>query len=369
MNNIFDYIFLDNSIKAWSISLGIIVTCIILSRFLRTIVVTRLKKFASHTQSTIDDFVVQEFERTIMPFLYILGVYAGIQYLNISNKVDHVLRVAIMVVAVFFIIRLITGIVRYLFQNLLRKRQGQQVEIKQAKGILTIINAIIWIVGIVFLVDNLGYNITTIITGLGIGGIAIALAAQAILADLFSYLVIFFDKPFETGDFIIIGDKMGVVDYIGIKTTRLRAIGGEQLIIANTDLTNSRVQNYKRMEKRRVVFSIGIAYETPVQKLKEIPGMIEAIIVKQDDAQFDRAHFAAFGNFSLNFEIVYFILSADYNMYMDRQQSIYLAIVEKFESESILFAYPTQTLYVNSQSSREDGETGKKAALPKTIHN
>lgn len=369
MNDFFSYIFLGNPIKDWAISLGIILGWIILSKFLRVIVLAKLKKIAGSTQSTIDDFIVQELERTIMPFLYVLGVYAGIQYLTISIKVEHVLQIAILVVAVFFIIRLITGIVRYLFQNVLTKRQGQQAEIKQAKGILIIINAVIWVVGIIFLVDNLGYNITTIITGLGIGGIAIALAAQAILADLFSYLVIFFDKPFETGDFIIIGDKMGVVEYIGIKTTRLRAIGGEQLIIANTDLTNSRVQNYKRMERRRVVFSLGIVYETATQKLREIPDMIEKIIHAQPDTQFDRAHFSGFGDFSLNFEVVYFILSADYNLFMDRQQSIYLAIAEKFEQESIQFAYPTQTLFVNSPGNTGQQETERKTALTKTVHN
>lgn len=366
MNNFFNYIFWGNSIRDWAIALAIIIGCVFLAKVLRSVVLVKLKKAAAATRTTADDFVITLLGQTGMPFLYILGVYSGIQYLSIPAKVQGILHVAILVVSVYFILLVITKIVGYLFQGFLNRRQGQQAELKQAKGILLIINIVIWLIGIIFLVDNLGYNITTIVTGLGIGGIAIALAAQAVLADLFSYLVIFFDKPFETGDFIIIGETMGIVEYIGIKTTRLRALGGEQLIIANTDLTNSRVQNYKRMEKRRVVFSIGVVYETRPATLLSIPTILQSIISAQPDTQFDRAHFAGFGDFSLNFEIVYYILSADYNMYMDRQQSIYLAIAEKFEKESIQFAYPTQKLLVHAQVDNAAKESGREKSLVRT---
>ena len=165
--------------------------------------------------------------------------------------------------------------------------------------------------GIVFLLDNLGYNVTTIIAGLGIGGIAIALAAQAILGDLFSYFVILFDRPFEIGGFIIVDDKMGVVEYIGIKTTRLRTLGREQLVCSNKDLTDSRVHNYKCMEKRRVVFSVGITYKATAETLETIPQLVKDIITRYDDVVFDHGHLSGFGNFSLNFEFVYYILSSD----------------------------------------------------------
>jgi small-conductance mechanosensitive channel len=203
------------------------------------------------------------------------------------------------------------------------------------------------LLALVFLLDNLGIKISAVVAGLGIGGVAVALAAQAVLADLFSYFVIFFDKPFEIGDFIIVGDKMGSVEYIGIKTTRLRALGGEQLVFSNHDLTNSRVHNYKKMDKRRIVFKVGVVYQTSAEQLKRIPGMIKEIIVAQQDATFDRGHFAAFGDSSLDFEFVYYVAGSDYTKYMDVQQAINLAIFETFEREHIDMAYPTQTLYIN----------------------
>ena len=199
----------------------------------------------------------------------------------------------------------------------------------------------------VFVLDNLGVKISAVVASLGIGGIAVALAAQTILGDLFSYFLILFDKPFEIGDFIIVGDKMGVVEYIGIKTTRIRALGGEQLIISNTDLTNSRVHNFKKMERRRVVFKLGVTYQTSAHNLKMIPQLIKGIIDKQVDATFDRGHFANYGDFSLNYEFVYYVTGPDHTKYMDIQQAINLSIFEAFATEKIEFAYPTQTLIVN----------------------
>ena len=180
---------------------------------------------------------------------------------------------------------------------------------------------------------------------MGIGGIAIALAAQTILGDLFSYFVIFFDRPFQIGDFIIVEDNMGTIEYIGIKTTRIRTLSGEQLICSNTYLTNSRIHNYKRMEERRIVFKLGVTYQTTSEIVKEIPVIVKEIIESTKDVRLDRGHFSGFGDFSLDFEFVYYILSADYNVFMDKQQEIYHRILCRFESEKIDFAYPTQTLY------------------------
>ncbi|MEO8403397.1 MAG: mechanosensitive ion channel domain-containing protein [Chitinophagaceae bacterium] len=354
MNEFFYKVIWGNTIKDWLIAAGIIAGCLLMAKLVQKIVVVRMHKAASRTASTIDDFIVSLLQRSVMPYVYILTVYAGLNYLAIDSRIFKILHVAILVTTVFFVIRSISATLAYFFQRFTSKNAKAPAQQNQAKGILLIVNIIIWIIGAIFLVDNLGYNITTIITGLGIGGIAIALAAQAILADLFSYLVIFFDKPFETGDFIIIGDKMGTVEYIGIKTTRLRALSGEQLIVSNTDLTNSRVQNYKRMEKRRVVYSIGVVYETSPDKLKSIPATIKKIVEVQPDTQFDRTHFTGFGDFSLTFEVVYYILSADYNLYMDRQQAINLAIFQAFDKAEIEFAYPTQKLLLNNMKSNTE---------------
>jgi small-conductance mechanosensitive channel len=227
-------------------------------------------------------------------------------------------------------------------------------------GIIGLGAFIIWVLGFIFLLDNLGFKISTVIAGLGIGGIAIALAAQTILGDLFSYFVIFFDRPFQIGDFITLApDKMGSVEYIGLKTTRIRSLTGEQLIVSNTDLVNSRVHNFKRMERRRVVFKIGVVYKTPSEKLAGIGELLREIITSFPDTTFDRAHFSAYGDFSLIFEIVYFVQTDNYNRYMDIQQEINLRLYKEFEARQIQFAFPTQTLYVN----KTDGAENPKSEL------
>ena len=261
---------------------------------------------------------------------------------------QSIVHVAVMLAATFFLLRALTSFARYLFMNALSRHEKNEHREKQSRGILLIIQVIMWVGGFLFLIDNLGYDITTLIAGLGIGGIAIALAGQAILGDLFSYLVIFFDKPFEVGDFIIFDDKMGTVEYIGIKTTRIRTLGGEQLICANADLTNSRVHNYKRMEERRIVFGFGVTYNTSAGKLKIIPGLVKKIIEIMESTRFDRAHLKSFGASSLDFEVVYFISTPDYNKYMDIQQSINVRLFESFEEKQIEFAFPTQTIFVKN---------------------
>ena len=200
--------------------------------------------------------------------------------------------------------------------------------------------------------DSLGVKISALIAGLGIGGIAIALAAQTILGDLFSCFIIFFDRPFVTGDFIIIGEFKGTVDKIGLKTTRLISLGGEQLIFSNTDLTNSRIRNYKRMDRRRIVFEFGVIYQTTLTQLKKIPQIVEEIITQIPETTFDRAHFASYGDFSLNFEVVYYVNDRDYNKYMNIQQEINFQIKETFEKEGIEFAYPTQTLFLSNENKK-----------------
>lgn len=347
METIWEWKLIGNTIKDWTIALGIIAIASLLFRLLQSVVVRRLQLIAKRTESTFDDFIVILLRKSIMPFLYILAFYFGMGYLTFPEKTERIIHIALLSATTWFVIKIIVGILGYVFDRFARNNSSDKQAGNQTKGILLLVKIVLWMGGVLFLVDNLGYNITTIVTGLGIGGIAIALAAQAVLADLFSYLVIFFDKPFETGDFILLGDKTGVVEYIGVKTTRLRTLSGEQLIVSNTDLTNSRVHNFKRMEKRRVLFSIGVAYETPVAKLRQIPGMIKTIIERTDGTSFERVHFAGFGDFSLNYEIVFHMLTPDYAQFMEIRQEVFLAIKEQFEKETIEFAYPTQKILVS----------------------
>jgi small-conductance mechanosensitive channel len=208
---------------------------------------------------------------------------------------------------------------------------------------------VIWTVVVLMVLDNLGIDVTALVAGLGIGGVAVALAVQNVLGDLLASLSIILDKPFVIGDFLIIGDYMGSVEYIGLKTTRVRSLSGEQLIFSNSDLLSSRIRNYGRMYERRVVFSIGVTYDTPRDSLRQIPGIIRKAVEAQDKTRFDRSHFMKYGDYALEFETVYYVKSPDYNIYMDIQQAIYLAIHEAFEQSRIEFAYPTQRLLVENQ--------------------
>ena len=203
---------------------------------------------------------------------------------------------------------------------------------------------------LLLILENVGVDVTALIAGLGVGGIAVALAAQNILGDLFSSMSIVLDKPFVLGDFIIVGDMMGTVEKIGLKTTRVRSLSGEQLIFSNSDLLGSRIRNFKRMQERRIVFSIGVAYDTPAEKLTAIPGMLRAAVEAQEPVRFDRAHFAKFGDSALIYEVVYFVLKPDYNLSMDIQQAINLRLFREFADRQIEFAFPTQTLHLFHES-------------------
>lgn len=267
--------------------------------------------------------------------------------LTLSQRFEKWLRIVAVVFITIYFVKAVIFSVDFGLKTYIKKSADVTGGEKHLRGISGLIKFAIWVLALLFLLDNMGVKISAVVAGLGIGGIAVALAAQAVLVDLFSYFVIFFDKPFEIGDFIVVGDKMGVIEYIGIKTTRIRALGDEQLVFSNTNLTNSRVHNFKKMERRRIVFKLGVVYQTTSAKLKLIPKVIKTIIEEQEGATYDRGHFASFGDFSLNFEFVYYVTGADYTAYMDIQQSINLSVFDVFEKEKIEFAYPTQTLFVN----------------------
>ena len=227
-----------------------------------------------------------------------------------------------------------------------KKKRGQEFDESVVDLLVKILKGIVWAVAIIVVFQNLGYDISALVLSLGIGGIAIAFALQNILADLFASFAIYFDKPFQVGDFIVVGKDMGTVKRIGIRSTRLQTLQGEELVVSNKELTESRVHNYKRMEKRRTVFSFGLTYETPTEKLRKVPAIIKNIMDNIELVDLDRAHFKEFADFSLNFEVVYYLNSSDYNVYMNIQQEINLRLKEEFEKEGIEMAYPTQTIFL-----------------------
>jgi small-conductance mechanosensitive channel len=319
---------------------------ILVIRIIKSITLHRLKIWSEKTSTTIDDFLIKIFDKKLIPLLYFSVLYLSINTLTLMPIARKVITIVTAVILTYFAVRFLLALINYSLETYWVKKEVDKIRQRSLKGVITIIKVVIWGVGITFLLDNLGFKISTVVAGLGIGGIAVALAAQTILGDLFSYFVIFFDRPFEIGDFIIVDNYLGTIEYIGIKTTRVRSLGGEQLVFSNTDLTNSRIRNYKRMEKRRVVFKLGVIYQTTLKQLKEIPGIIRNAIDNVNDTAFDRAHFSSYGDFSLDFEVVYYVMSGDYNKYMDIQQEINFVIKEEFEKQGIEFAYPTQTLFM-----------------------
>lgn len=240
-------------------------------------------------------------------------------------------------------------------EALRRKRERDLMERPEAVAAMDVLGFVVrlgvWTFVVLMIVDNLGYDITALVAGLGVGGIAVALATQNILGDLFASLSIVLDKPFVVGDFLAIGETSGNVEKVGLKTTRIRSLSGEQLIFSNNDLLSSRIRNFGRMYERRVVFSLGVTYETPVEQLKAIPEIIREALESQDEVRFDRAHFQRYGDYSLIFEVVYYVTSANYTLYMDIQQAVNLMLFERFAKEGIDFAYPAQVVYLAKPAS------------------
>lgn len=350
MQELFDYSILGNTILSYLTSLALFIAGMAIVYVFKRQVLSRLKKWADSTETSADDLLVKGIEKSLVPVAYFGVFYIALHTLTLSQEFKNGLRIATIVLLTVLVVRAFIYAVNFGLESYLKKSADSSGSEKQLKGIRGLVNFVIWVIALVFLLDNLGVKISAVVAGLGIGGIAVALAAQAVLGDLFSYFVIFFDKPFEIGDSIVVGDKAGVVEQVGIKTTRIRAVGGEQLVFSNKDLTDSCVHNFKKMEKRRIVFKLGVIYQTTSEQLKAIPPMVKDIIDKQKDATYDRGHFAAYGDFSLNFEFVYFVDGADYTKYMDIQQAINLAIFESFEKAKIEFAYPSQTLFVSKNN-------------------
>ncbi len=337
-----------NTVRDYLIFAGLLIIGSILIALFRKVVLSRMKRWAERSETTVDDFLVESIERAAIPLLY-YGIFAlGIRGLALHPIFARAIDVAGLILLTYIGVRLITSAVAYLIHQKWIRKTGQVERDKAASAFMPAVQVAIWGLGLLYLLDNLGFKISAVIAGLGIGGIAVALAAQTVLKDTFSYFAILLDRPFEVGDFIIVGDFMGSVEYIGVKTTRIRSLSGEQLIFSNSDLTDSRLRNYKRMDTRRVVFQINVSYETPRELLERIPQIVADIIKREAKVVLDRVHLATMGDFSLRYEAVYIVQDSDYNLYMDIQQRINLGILEAFEKTGIRIAYPTQTLYVQA---------------------
>jgi small-conductance mechanosensitive channel len=306
---------------------------------------------AADTAGDVDDFLLDVVRRTSVALLFFPAVFIGARMLALPQEAASLLRTLLRLSLIAQGALWSAAIVDFLLRRYHRRRvESDPAAVTTIRAFRLAALGGVWSVAVLVALDNLGVDITALVTGLGIGGVAIALATQNILGDLFASLSIVLDKPFVVGDFIRSGEHMGTVEQIGLKTTRVRSLTGEQLVFSNADLLQSRIRNYKRMDERRIAFTIGVTYQTPAALLERIPAMVQEIIERSGELRMDRAHFAAFGASSYDFEFVYYALSADYNVYMDVQQAINLSIVRAFEREGIEFAYPTRTLFLQSSS-------------------
>lgn len=315
---------------------------------LKKIVLRLLKKSSFLTKhKSHQNFLNSIIRKFAWPSYFLLAFYTALSYIASNHPLKKQLNNVFMVLSTILFLYFLHIILGFLIEIFINKNKKDNPSIANTLNFSKlIIKSFIWFIGILLILSNLGYNINSLVTGLGIGGIAIALAVQNILGDLLNSFSIIFDKPFKIGDFIIVGDELGTVEYIGIKTTRIRALHGELIIIPNTDLVKSRVQNYKQMEQRRVVVNIGVTYQTSSAGLKKAKQIITNTIKKTEGVRFDRANFSSFGDSSLNFEFVFYIENGDYTVFMDKKEEILLTIKAEFEKNGIEFAYPTQTIHM-----------------------
>jgi small-conductance mechanosensitive channel len=347
----------QNNFQDYLMFLGAFVGLFLILMFIDKFTIKILEKTKKKKKISITDYFIGFITNLGWLFYAYISLFISAHILTLNNLVNKILNFMLVLIIGYYIGKGINGIVDKLIgRKIQEKYEHKNLENVSMIKIIGIFAKIgVWILILLMILTNIGIEITPLIAGLGIGGIAIALALQSILGDLFSAFVIYFDKPFKEGDFIIIGSDMGTVKEIGIKTTRITALQGYELVVSNSELTSIRIDNYKKMQKRRVPFSFGVTYDTPVTKLKKIKQIVAKIIEnsntefkkkKSETIDLDRVNFKAFGNSSLDFEVVYYVPSSDYNEYMNIQEYINLALVKDFKKEKIKFAYPTRTIYI-----------------------
>jgi len=336
------------------VSLLIFLITIIVGWIIYFIFERYVKKWAEKTKTKLDDLILENIKAPIFVLILLIGIYYAISPLSVlkgySDIIDAIFKVAEILLIAFAIAKVFNVLIEWYSEK--RAEKGRRLSEHLLFVLKKTIQGIVALFAFLAILSALNVDLSGVIVGLGVGGIAIALALQNILGDIFSAFSIYFDRPFEVGDFVVIGEHMGTVKKIGIKSTRIQLLQGEELVVSNRELVSTKIRNFKKMKKRRVSFTIGVTYDTPLEKLKKIPEIIKDIIDPSklpDVDHLERVHFKEFGPYSLNFEIVYYMKTRDYIKYMDTQQAINFAIKEAFEKEGIEIAFPTQTIYLNRE--------------------
>lgn len=364
--NLLDRPLFRNSWISWAETLAVTAALFAVLLLVRRLVRAYHARLLKTERVELVEVPVEALAATSTWFLGVLALFGGLFPLEMAPRTRTVVD-DVVTVAVFLEVGIWCG--RAVNAWLVRRQRAATANDDRASvgsyGVLGFLaKVVVWAMVILLALDNLGINVTALVAGLGVGGIAVALAVQNILGDIFASLSITFDRPFVVGEFLAVGDFMGTVSQIGIKSTRLSSLSGEQLVMSNADLLKSRVRNYGRMKERRVVFTVGVTYETPTAALEKIPGIIRKAIESQKDTRFDRSHFSAHGAASLDFETVYYVLSSDYNRYMDIQQAINLQIHREFEALHVEFAYPTQRVLLERAHTSNGASAATASAKP-----
>jgi MscS family membrane protein len=360
---VLDTEFNGNRVRDWVLAVISVSGLFSLLVIVRNFLIGALQRYLERRRNALVGEFFAGVGRTRTVVLLMVSVYASTLLLHLDPTLNSIIQRLTIVALLFQASTWVSYFLRvWVFDYLGRKTKRDQTSL----GVLSIFHSLsqlaVWSLALLLALQSFGINVTALAAGLGIGGVAVALALQRILGDLFSSLSIAFDKPFVAGDFIIFDNLLGTVEHIGIKTTRIRSLHGEQIICGNSDLLNARIRNFKRMKERRVAFDIRLVYHTPYEKLVKVPALLRSAVEAQANVRFDRAHFKAYGEFSLEFEVVYYVLSADYNDYMNAQQAINLMIYESFQKEGLQFALPVRSLYV--QGMPQAGEATLPAIEP-----
>jgi len=339
--------FTSNSLSQLLTALAVFIGGALLLGIAKRVIQFRLAKIAERTETQVDDLVVDLIRRTSRIFLATVAFRAGLAWLTLGTALLNDIHLGLMLVVWLQVGLWARGLVQFGIEHVLRAKMGDDPARTMGITVLAFLSqVVVWSVVLLLCLESIGAPVTSLIASLGVGGIAVALAAQNVLGDLFASIAILLDKPFIVGDAIALGDFQGTVERIGVKTTRLRSVTGEQIVIGNHDLVSSRLRNFKRLVERRNVLSIGVSYATPYEKVALVPSMLEEIVRSTPDTRFDRAHFKALGDSALMYELVYFVIKADYGAFMDAQQAINLKILRRFADESIDLAFPTQVVHL-----------------------
>ncbi len=344
--NILEIEIWSNTVSEYLVSLAVLFLCLLIFLFFRERLLNKLELLSKKTATDIDETAIKIIRGLKPPFYFFISIYVALLFINIHEILNQLINYVLIIWFSYQVVVAATILIDYIVKEKLSREKEPHAQ--SALALLAkIMKAIVWTALVLFVLSNLGINITSFVATLGIGGVAVAFALQGILSDLFSSFAIYFDKPFVVGDFILVGEQMGVVEKIGIKTTRIRALQGEEIVISNQELTTARIQNFKKMHERRIVFKFGLTYSSSVENIKLLNERIKEIITDIKNAKFDRSHFYSFGDSSLNFETVYYLQSPDYNIYMNTQQEINLKIKEAVEEIGLSFAFPTRVVYVS----------------------